>query len=565
MAGEKVSFDEEGKLGKAYDARLIRRLLGYVAPHRGKMALAVALIVLSSLLQLGGPLITAVALDLFVRPLNQEVETSRAAVIGQRLLESGGWELTPVDGVGWAAVSYFVLLAVTLVVLYGQASVMQVMGQLIMSDLRREVFSHLQRLDVAYLDGQPVGRLVTRVTTDVDALNELFTAGFVSIFGDVVLLAGIVGVLFWMDWKLALVTFSVLPLLLILTFWFKTRARRAFREVRVRIAKINAFLQEHLSGMTVVQLFGGERVAYERFQGVNRDHRDANVRAILYYAVYFPAVELLTALGVALILWYGGGQVIQGAVSMGALVAFLQYSQRFYQPLADLSEKYNILQAAMASSERIFQLVDTEAEITAPQVAYCPDEMKGELELKGVFFAYRPGTWVLEDVSFRVAPGERVAFGGHTGAGKSTLWRASCSGSTTRNRGALLVDGVDVRRWDLPTLRRRIALVLQDVFLFSGDVESNVALGRESVSLERTRWALRELGCLDLLEKGEGASAGARGWTVGWGETAPGVCSGSGGRSPGSWCWTRPRRQWIRIRRRLSRAPLIGFSEDGRQ
>jgi ATP-binding cassette subfamily B protein len=340
----------------------------------------------------------------------------------------------------------------------------------------------------------------------------------VSIFGDVVLLLGIMAVLFWMDWRLALVTFAVLPLLLALTFWFKTGARRAFREVRVKIARINAFLQEHLSGMTVVQLFAGEEAALRSFQRVNRDHRDANVRAILYYAVYFPAVELLTALGVALILWYGGGQVIKGAVSVGALVAFLQYSQRFYQPLADLSEKYNILQGAMASSERIFELLDTPASWPGPDSEGGHAEtMKGAVELQRVSFSYRPGTPVLDDLSFIIEPGERVALVGHTGAGKSTvaslLLRFYEPGT-----GSILVDGVDLGRWDLRELRRQVALVLQDVFLFAGDVAGNVALGRDEVTRERILWALSELGCealvdrLDepLKERGAGLSVGEK-------------------------------------------------------
>jgi ATP-binding cassette subfamily B protein len=496
---EPVGFHEEEVLGKAYDARLMRRLVGYVRPYRGMAAGAVALIVVSSLLQLVGPLVTAVALDLFIQP-EAGAPRSPASVLVADWLAVRGLDPTPAQGIGVVALIYLGALVATFVVLYVQTYVMQVMGQYIMHDLRDQVFGRLQVLPISYFDRNPIGRLVTRVTTDVDALNELFTAGLVSIFGDVVLLAGIVGVLFWFDWRLALVTFCVLPALGALTFWFRVRARQSYRDVRVRIARINAFLQEHITGMSVVQLFNRERRAFDEFHDVNLVHRDANVRAIFYYAVYFPAVELITAVGVALIIWYGGGQVVAGALSLGALIAFLQYSQRFYQPLSDLSEKYNILQAAMASSERIFRLLDREVEIVSPPDAYAPQSVEGAIEFDRVGFRYLPDEPVLEEVSFRVAPGETVAVVGHTGAGKTTLTNLLLRFYDVE-AGAVRVDGVDVRDWDLGALRRGIGMVLQDVFLFSGTLADNIRLGSAAIDEARVRWAAAEVHALPFIER----------------------------------------------------------------
>lgn len=479
----------------------MRRLLGYVVPYRWTALAAIVLIVLSSLLQLVGPLATAVALDLFIRPFDGEVETLSAVSrwVADEMVRRG-IEVEPAVGLGVVSLIYLGSLLLTFLVLYWQGYIMQLMGQRIMFDLRQDIFGRLQRLPVAYFDRNPIGRLVTRVTNDVDALNELFTAGIVSIFGDVVLLVGIVAVLFWLDWRLAIVTFAILPLLLLLTFWFKTRARRSYREVRVRLARINAFLQEHITGMSVVQLFNREEGALADFSDVNDAHRFANIRAIFYYAVYYPGVELITALGVGLILWYGGSGVVAGALSIGALVAFLQYAQRFYQPLADLSEKYNILQAAMASSERIFRLMDSPVKIASPVDAYSPDEVRGGIEFRDVSFGYNEEEQVLHDISFEVAPGETVAIVGHTGAGKTTL-ASLLQRFYDLDSGSVLVDGVDVREWDLELLRRSIGLVLQDVFLFSGTVAGNIRLGEQEIDEERLRWAAGEVHALEFIER----------------------------------------------------------------
>lgn len=497
---ESTEFHEETTLGKAYDGRLMARLLGYAVPYRRWVATAVLLIVLSSLLQLVGPLATAVALDLYIRPFEEDPQVisgvSRwvSAELSRRQIELE-------SSAGLAAVSlvYLVSLALTFVVLYYQGFVMQMMGQRIMVDLRRDIYRRLQQVPLRFFDRNPVGRLVTRVTNDVDALNELFTAGIVSIIGDLVLLVGIMVVLFWLDWRLALVSFAILPLLLALTLWFKIRARQSYREVRVKLARINAYLQEHIIGMPVIQLFNREPATLEEFSRINDQHRVANVRAIVYYAIYYPGVELITALGIGLILWYGGGQVLGGFLSVGSLVAFLQYAQRFYQPLADLSEKYNILQAAMASSERIFKLLDERIDIESPSDGYDPDRVAGAVEFDHVTFSYLDGEPVLEDISFRMAPGETVAVVGHTGAGKSTLTNLLLRFYDV-DRGSVRLDGIDVREWQLRALRNSIAIVLQDVFLFSGNVGENIRLGERRIDTDKLRWAAKEVRALDFIE-----------------------------------------------------------------
>ncbi|HEX7183140.1 MAG TPA: ABC transporter ATP-binding protein [Thermoanaerobaculia bacterium] len=502
MSEPVASHHEEEVLEKALDFRLMRRLLGYVRPYRGMTVAAVALILLSSLLQLVGPLAMAVALDLFIRPQGERTQLSRVSVLVRDFLLARGIDpaAVPSQGLAMTAAIYLGALILTFFVLYAQGYVMQLMGQRVMKDLRQQIFGHLQRLHLSFYDRNPIGRLVTRVTTDVDSLNELLSAGLVSIFGDVLLLAGIVGVLFWLDWRLALATFSIVPLLLLLTMWFKRKARQSFREVRVRIARINAFLQEHITGMPVVQLFNREERAFQEFSGINASHREAIVRGIFYYAVFYPGVELITAIGIGLILWVGGGQVITGAMSIGALIAFLQYSQRFYQPLADLSEKYNILQGAMASSERIFRLLDTEPAIAQPERAYEPERMRGEIEFDRVVFSYKEGEPVLRGISFRVQPGETLAVVGHTGAGKSTLANLLLRFYDV-DSGAVRVDGMDVREWELARLRRSVAMVLQDVFLFSGTIGANIRLGEEEIDDERLRWAAGEVHALPFIER----------------------------------------------------------------
>jgi ATP-binding cassette subfamily B protein len=363
---------------------------------------------------------------------------------------------------------------------------MNVMGQYIMYDLRKQIFGHLQRLEVQFFDRNPVGRLMTRVTTDVDALNELFTAGFVAIFGDIFVLLGIVGMLFWLNWKLALVLFSITPAIILVSMWFRRGARITYRAVRARIAAINAFLQEHISGMPTVQLFNREEKEAEKFHGLNARHRDANIDSIYYYSIFYPVIELIQTTGIALIVWYGGGQVIQGTLSLGALVAFFQYAQRFYEPISDLSEKYNILQAAMAASERVFKLLDTPVKIEDRGTLDIDDFEY--VEFRNVWFAYNEGEWVLKDVSFRVDRGQRVAIVGHTGAGKTTV-TALLLRFYEIQRGEILINGVDIRQYKVEALRRIFAIVQQDFFLFSGDVAQNISLADPDITEEAVRSA----------------------------------------------------------------------------
>jgi ATP-binding cassette, subfamily B, multidrug efflux pump len=488
---------EEEVLGKAYDARLARRLLRYARPHAGTLAAGVVLILAGSLFQLAGPALTAAALDLVIAPTPGR--TSSAARLASRVAGAFGLSLTGLRGLDILAAAFVVALLAGFVLIYLQVWTVNMMGQRIMYDLRAEIFGHLQRADVALYDRTPVGRMMTRLTTDVDALNELFTSGIVAMFGDVFTLAGIVVALFLLNARLALVTFAVLPMIALLTAWFRKGARASYRDVRIRIARINAFLQEHLTGMSVVQLFNREARSREDFSRVNDDHRRANIRGIFYYAVFYPTVELLSALGLSLIILYGGGQVLRGMLTVGALVAFIQYAQRFYRPIADLSEKYNILQSAMASSERIFKLLDQNPTITSPADPVSPRRI-GSLEFDRVNFAYARGEAVLKNVSFRVAPGETVALVGHTGAGKSTIASLLLRFYDVTS-GAVKVDGADVRAMSVADLRSRFAVVLQDPFLFTATVADNVRMGNRGISDTRMCEAARRAQALDVIER----------------------------------------------------------------
>jgi ATP-binding cassette subfamily B multidrug efflux pump len=544
VADEIEKHEDEG--AKAFDRQLARRLLQYLRPYRLRAGVSVFLVILSSIFELAGPAITAVAIDLFVRPAGaQPLGVSKG--IGD-WLTSHGLALDPLSGVNVAAALYLFVLVGGFAVLYTQMVLMNVMGQYIMYDLRKQIFGHLQRLDVQFYDRNPVGRLMTRVTTDVDALNELFTAGFVAIFGDIFVLIGIVSVLFWMNWRLALVLFSITPFIVLVSIWFRRGARVTYRQVRARIAAINAFLQEHISGMSTVQLFNREEAEAKKFDDLNERHRTANIDAIFYYAVFYPVIELIETVGIALIVWYGGGKVIQGTMSVGALVAFFQYSQRFYQPISDLSEKYNILQSAMAASERIFKLLDTPVKIRDEGTVRI--ETLESVEFRNVWFAYNEGPraegqgpreeapkavpvpsseaprpsapeWVLKNVSFTVRRGERVALVGHTGAGKTTV-TALLLRFYEPQRGEILVNGTDIRHLSLEDLRRLFAIVQQDFFLFTGNVADNISLGDPAISPEQIRTAatrvqadrfisrLPEEYAAQVRERGAGLSVGEK-------------------------------------------------------
>ena len=459
-----MSDQHEEVLGKAYDARLMRRLLGYLRPHRRAVVVALVSIIGYSVLQLAQPYLTKLAIDDHITTGNLE-------------------------GLDRIAFAFLVVLVGSFILEYLQTFTMQMMGQRIMYDLRMQIYRHLQRLDVRFYDRNPVGRLMTRVTTDVDTLNDLFASGVISVFRDVFTLFGIMVVLVVMDWRLALLAFSVLPFIAWVTHWFRRNARDSYRQVRGWIAKINAFLQENITGMATVQVFGRERRNYEQFDHINSGHRDAHVASIVYYATFYPAIELLGSVATALLIWYGGGRVVQGTVELGALVAFLQYSQRFFKPISDLSEKFNVMQSAMASSERIFDLLDTPPLVTSPPDPKSrPMRGGGHIRFEHVWFAYRDDEFVLRDVSFEVSPGERVGVVGATGAGKTTLINLLMRFYDV-NQGRITIDGIDIREMKLDALRKQFGLVLQDGYLFSGTIRENIRLGHKEIGDEEVRAA----------------------------------------------------------------------------
>ena len=491
-----MATEHDEILGKAYDARLMRRLLTYLRPHWRSVGVSLAAIVTYSALQLVPPYLTKIVID-------DHIATGT------------------LDGLDGIAVAFLLVLAGSFVLEYVQTYTMQMMGQRIMYDLRMEIYGHLQRLDVRFYDRNPVGRLMTRVTTDVDTLNDLFASGVIAVGRDVFTLAGIMAVLLWMDWRLALVAFSVLPAIALVTHWFRTNARESYRQVRARIAQINTFLQENITGMETVQLFRAERRHLKRFDAINREHRNAHVASIFYYATFYPAVELLGAVATALLLWYGGGRLLQGVVELGALVAFIQYAQRFFRPISDLSEKFNILQSAMASSERIFHLLDTPVEIRSiPPKGRRSPAGGGHLRFENVWFAYRDADYVLRDVTFDVAPGERVGVVGATGAGKTTLINLLMRFYDV-SRGRITMDGVDVRETPLAELRRRFGLVQQDVYLFSGSIRENVRLGHAGIveaDVGRAVSAVQADRFIARLPDGLDAAVGERGATLSAGQ-----------------------------------------------
>ena len=500
------TLQEEEVLGKAYDSRLMRRLLTYLRPYKWQVTLAVAAILVQSGADILGPYLTKVAVDKYLAPTTSW---------GTHSLLDRWLSRQPLTGIAQISLLYVLLLAASFLLEYAQTYLMQWTGQKVMFDLRSQIFRHLQQMHVGFYDRNPVGRLVTRVTTDVDALNEMFTAGVVSIFQDVFVLIGIVVIMLRMKWWLALITFAVLPVILLATSIFRKHVRDSYRRIRVAIARINAYLQEHVSGMVVLQLFNRERKAFERFRKINASHMDAYKDAIIAYAIYYPVVEILSSTAIACVIWFGGNALLRATVTLGVLVAFIQYAQRFFRPIQDLSEKYNILQSAMASSERIFKLLDTPAEIVDPDSPK-KSEGPGRIEFDHVWFAYRSvpaggdgyptdrqtqaGTpdWVLKDVSFTIEPGETVAIVGHTGAGKSTMISLLLRFYDVL-KGAIRIDGVDVREMSLADLRRRFGVVLQDPFLFSGTVRDNIRLGTDWIADQSIEQAARDVNLADFI------------------------------------------------------------------
>jgi ATP-binding cassette, subfamily B, multidrug efflux pump len=451
-------------IGKAYDARLMRRLLTYLRPYRRYVAVAIAALIVNSLLELVPPYLTKLVIDEYIPARD-------------------------LSGIAVIAGLFLVTLCGSFASEYLQTATMQMIGQRIMFDLRMQIHNRLHQLDIRFYDRNPVGRLITRLTTDVDALNELFTSGVVAVFGDLFTLVGITAVLVWMDWRLAAVAFSVLPLIALITQWFRVNVRESYRTVRLWIARINAFLHERITGMATVHLFRRQSRDFAAFDRINRSHRDANVKSIFFYAVFYPAIELVSALASALIIWVGAGWVIQDTLTLGSLVAFLMYAQRFFRPISDMSEKFNLLQSAMASSERIFSVLDTPVEIASP---HRPASVSGPgvIAFEHVTFSYADGEPVLRDVSFRVAPGERVAIVGATGAGKTTIVSLLLRFYDVQ-QGRITIDGVDIREMDLAQLRAIFGLVLQDVHLFSGTIASNVRLGNDGISDDQVRAAIK--------------------------------------------------------------------------
>ncbi|MCG6955490.1 MAG: ABC transporter ATP-binding protein/permease [Gemmatimonadetes bacterium] len=500
MAETGIHHEEEA-LGKAYDARLMRRLLGYLRPYRLQVAIAVVLLMLASAMEVVGPWLTQQVIDVAIPSKDLHL-------------------------IGLLAMAYMGAVVLGFALQYGQGILTTWLGQSVMYDLRKEIFSHFQRLDLRFFDKNPVGRLMTRITNDVETLNELFSSGVVTVFGDIFTLLFILVAMLRMDWRLALVTFSVLPLVFTAAFVFRAKIRTAYRDIRVRLARLNAFLHERFTGIRVIQLFNREGADMRRHAELNANYLEAHLRSITYYALFFPVIEFFTAIALALILAYGGVQILHGAVTVGVVAAFLQYARRFFRPIQDLSEKYNLLQGAMASSERVFKLIDHEIDVADPvDPVSLPVPLEGRIDFRDVWFAY--GTredgdpdWVLKDVSFSVAPGEKVAIVGHTGAGKTTLINLLMRFYDV-DRGEILVDGVPLDRLRLQDLRERIGLVLQDVFLFSQDVSYNIRLGATEIIDERVREAARRVGAAPFIERmpqGYDQALGERGSTMSVGE-----------------------------------------------
>ncbi len=473
------NYHEEEVLGKAYDARLMRRLLKYVGPYRSRIIIAVILLVGGSLLQLLLPVTIQIGIDNYLTQ-NQDIE-----------------------GLTRIAFIYAGLLLAVFILQYLQMFITMYVGQKVQYDIRMQIFRHLQRLHLGFFDKNPVGRLVTRVTNDVNVLDEMFSSGLVSIFGDVITLVGIVIALLYYDWQLALLTFVVLPLLIGATIVFRRKVREVYRMVRIRLARLNAFTQEHISGMSIIQLFTREKETFNNFNDINSKLRNAHLKGIYYYATFFPVVEIISSLSLAILIYYGGFQIVNQSLTFGELVAFIQLVQRFYHPIRDLAEKYNILQSSMASSERIFNLLDTEPEMEDKKEGKIIKDFKGKLEFENVTFAYNKGEDVLKDITFSVEPGEKVAIVGATGAGKTSLMSLLFR-YYDYQKGAIKLDGIELKEMPIHELRSHLGLVLQDVFIFSGDYASNVRLGREDIDDKQIIRALKRVNLYDYIEKSEG-------------------------------------------------------------
>lgn len=489
------NYHEEEALGKAYDARLMKRLLAYIRPYRWAVVVAVVLLLVLSLLHIATPYLIQVAIDDYITPGN-------------------------LDGLGLLTLVFVGVLVLSSAVQFAQTWLTAWLGQKVLDDIRTQVFTHIQKLHLGFFDRNPVGRLLTRVTNDVNTLNEMFSSGVVTIIGDIFTLILIVGALLYYNWQLALITFTVVPLLVAATFVFRARVRNVYREVRLKLARLNAFLQEHITGIKVVQLFNREERTYERFNDINRDLRSAHFRSIYYYATFFPVVEIIGTLSIALLLYFGGFRIESGSLTFGELVAFITLVEMFYRPIRDLSEKYNILQASMASSERIFNLVDTQPAISSIPGARGLDRCTGRIDIENLWFAYNEPEWVLKDVTFSVEPGQKVAIVGATGAGKTSLISLLYRFYDFQ-KGDIKLDGRSLRDLPIEALRSHLGLVLQDVFVFSGDIAGNVRLRNEDISDEQVKEALRRVGFNRFLSRykdGIHAEVRERGTTMSTGQ-----------------------------------------------
>ena len=465
---------EEEILGKAYDGKLMKRLLHYLRPYKWYVTLGIVLSMVVSALEAVRPYFTKIAVDVNIKNHDEQ-------------------------GLLVTALEFLTVLMLRGVTQYFNSYLTQWIGQRTIFDLRMELFRHLQNLSLKFYDRNPIGRLITRVTNDVEVLNEMFSSGIVMVFSDVFMIGGILWFMFSMNWQLAVVSLSVLPFLFYGTFLFRKKAREAYRDVRIQIAKINTFMQEHITGMIVDQIFNREKKAYDQFDGLNAAHRDANIRSIFYYAVFYPAVDIIGAVAVGLIVWYAGGKTLEGKVTIGTIMAFLQFNEMFWRPIRDLSEKYNIMQTAMASSERIFKLLDDQSILKNPEAPVPLPAMRGKVEFRNVWFAYSGEDWVLKNVSFTMLPGETVAFVGHTGAGKTTII-SLLSRFYEVQKGEILVDDFNIKDLKTEDLRRHIAVVLQDVFLFSGDIKGNISLGNKDISFDRVKESAQFVGVDQFIE-----------------------------------------------------------------
>jgi ATP-binding cassette subfamily B protein len=466
---------EDEITGKAYDSRLMKRLLSYAAPYRKMIFLGVFLTLLAAFLQLVGPYLTKLAIDKY---------------IAQKQL----------SGLYLILIVYFFALLFLFLTQYAQIYITQYFGQKLMYDIRSKIFQHIQSLSLSFFDKNPVGRLMTRVTSDVEALNQMFTQGIVSIFGDIFLLLGIIGALLYLDVRLALWVFVVIPILFLVSFVFRQRVREAFRLIRKWVSRINTYVQENITNMSIVQIFNRTEKNYQIFSDINLEHTKAHVKTVFYFALFYPVIEFVGAFAIALVIWRGGIFKLEGLTTFGALVAFIQYAQMFFRPISDLSEKYNILQQAMASSERIFRLLDTPALIENAETGLEENNIHGNIVFKSVYFAYNEPEYVLEDISFDLKSGESVAIVGHTGAGKTSLINI-LGRQYDIQRGDILIDDISLKNWDLDSLRSQMAVVLQDVFLFSGTVADNVRLGNNYISDETVQWAAQQVNAHEFIEK----------------------------------------------------------------